>query len=512
MNNLFKLIVFFSLCSLQVYCFSQESKSKKIECTAQQLTHDASIAQDIQMLIGNVVFSHEGAICHCDTAYFNEKNNTIDAYGQNLIVYINDSITLQGNHIVYNGNTKIAVITKDTVVLTDQSTTLYTDKLTYNRNNNVAYFTTKGRIVSGNTTLISQQGWYYTQTNDAYFKDSVVLTSPQYLVHSDTLRYNTNSEIAYFLGPSTISSDDNYIFCEYGWYNTFTDVCQFEQNARMFNNTQCLSADTIWYDKEHDMGIARHNVAISDSTNNIVFYSHYAEYQKEKGFAYLIDSAVAVLIEQNDSLYLHGDEIWATFDTNQSLKYVHTYYNVRFYRHDIQGVCDSLSYNAIDSIIYMIGNPILWTGENQLIADTIEMYLQNGGIHKMHFINNSFVCADVFNEKNFNQIKGISMWADFIDNNLNTVFVEANAECLYYVQENDSSLIGIQKSLSAQMKIFFEDNEVSKIRMYRKVKGEMYPHDKLENTYLQGFLWLNTYRPIDKIDIFRQETYKFQMD
>ena len=57
------------------------------------------------------------------------------------------------------------------------------------------------------------------------------------------------------------------------------------------------------------------------------------------------------------------------------------------------------------------------------------------------------------------------------------------------------------------MRIFFEDNEVSQIRFYHQVKGEMYPEDKLPADKLNNFKWLNIYRPIDRFDIFRAEAY-----
>lgn len=507
MNKPTKLsvLLLLMLCSFSSFC--QENENTKIECKAKKLIYDAKIEKDVHMLVDQVVFTHEGAIGYCDTAYFNEKRNTITARGENLVIHVNDSVSLYGNFLIYDGETRTAFITKDTVVLTNESATLYTDTLIYNRNTGIAYYHTYGRLVSGNSTLKSQQGWYHTKTNDVYFKNDVVLTSPQYTIETDTLRYNTTTEIAYFLGPTTIHNDSNFMVCEYGWYNTYSDVCQFEKNARMYNNTQFLAADTIWYDREHDMGIAHGHVSIEDSTANIVLYSNYAEYQKEKNYAYLTDSAVAVLIQKDDSLFLHSNEIRAIFDTTQQLQYLFAFYGVRFYRDDLQGVCDSISYDATDSVVYMINFPILWSEGSQMKADTVKIFLKNGQIHQMHFINNSSVNQDVFQEEKFNQIRGTNMIVDFYNNNISTVFVDANAECLYYVQEDNKDLIGIQKSVSAQMRIFFENNEISKIRLYKQIKGEMYPLDKLPLDRLSGFIWLNQYRPTDKQDIFREDYY-----
>ncbi len=509
----FFIVILVCPISFVPYLLGQENTSaKKIECTAQRLVYDAEIKPNVQILYGNVEFSHEGAIGYCDTAYFHEKQNLIEAFGKNLNIHINDSVILFGNHLIYNGNTKQAVITKDTVVLTNGNTSLYTDKLIYDRIADVGFYNTHGRLVSGNSTLESVQGWYYTQTSEVYFKDSVVLTTPQYVVHSDTLMYNTQSEIAYFLGPTLIQSEDNFITCEYGWYNTFNNVCQFEKHAKLYNHTQCLQADTIWFDRDNDMGIARRNVLISDSTQNTLFSGHYAEYQQQKGYAYLIDSAVAVLIENNDSLFVHGQEMWLAFDTAQEIQSIQAYYNVRFFREDLQGVCDSLAYDALDSVIYLIGNPVLWSDKNQMKADTVKLYIKNQEISNMQFIMNASIFADVFEQEKFNQIKGINMWLDFQNNKIQQVFIDANAECIYYVQEDNGDLVGIQKSTSSQMRIFFEDNQVSMIRMYKNVKGNMYPENELTLPLLSNFIWLADFRPINKSDIFREDRYQAVKD
>ena len=134
-------------------------KGKKITCTANMLTHDGSINPDVQILIGNVRFEHEGAICYADTAFFNEAQNTIDAYGQNLVIHINDSVSLYGKHLQYNGHTRQAVIYHD-VRLTNETAVLYSDKLHYDRVTDVAYYNTGGRIENGESVLTSQQGWF----------------------------------------------------------------------------------------------------------------------------------------------------------------------------------------------------------------------------------------------------------------------------------------------------------------------------------------------------------------
>ncbi len=483
-----------------------KNKGKRIECTANILRYDASISPDIQILTGNVIFTHEGAICYADTALYNEKENIIEAFGKELIIHINDTVHLYGKYLTYNGNTKIFTIEED-VILSDEYSVLYTDKLTYFRNENYGFYINNGKIVNDSNTLTSQQGWYYTSSKDVYFKNNVLLTTPDYTVKTDTLQYNTKRKIAYFLTATSIYSDENTIYCEAGWYDTENDTYQFQKNAQINTKNQQINADTIWYDKKNEKAKAYHNIIIFDSVENAIVLGNYLDYNKEKNYAYITDSAIAVLIEKNDSLFIHADTLWAVLDSAENVEAVLAYHKVLFYRDDIQGSCDSLVYLAIDSIITMFTNPLIWFEDNQILADTIRLFIENKAIKEMHLINNSFICEDVFLEKKFNQIKGRNMFIYFKDNQINNVFVNADAECLYYVLDEMEELIGINNTISNQMQIYFLDNEVYSITFYEKVKGDMTPENEKKEVYLKDFIWLNQYRPKNKTDIFMQDFY-----
>lgn len=117
----------------------------------------------------------------------------------------------------------------------------------------------------------------------------------------------------------------------------------------------------------------------------------------------------------------------------------------------------------------MFTNPLVWFEKNQTLADTIRLFIENRKIKEMHLINNSFICEDVFLERKFNQIKGVDMFIYFKDNQIDNVFVDDKAECLYYVLDEIEELIGINSTTAKQMRIYFVDNEVSSITL-RKSK------------------------------------------
>ncbi len=53
------------------------------------------------------------------------------------------------------------------------------------------------------------------------------------------------------------------------------------------------------------------------------------------------------------------------------------FFKVRFYRFDLQGMCDSLVYEFNDSTISLYQEPILWSDENQLTAELIDIVTEN---------------------------------------------------------------------------------------------------------------------------------------
>ena len=55
---------------------------------------------------------------------------------------------------------------------------------------------------------------------------------------------------------------------------------------------------------------------------------------------------------------------------------------------------------------------------------------------------------------------------------------------------------------------FFEENEINLIRLYNNPKGKVYPLEQLDNEKLNGFIWLDEYRPKTKESIFENFIYK----
>lgn len=468
------------------------------------LKYDKNLGEKVQRLIGHVILKHDSTLLFCDSAYWHELTNSFEGFG-NVHIKASDTLNIYSDLLNYDGNTRIAEL-KNNVRLVESNATLFTEHLWYNRVHKIAYYLTGGKIVDTANILTSRKGYYYTDLQQAYFRDSVVLVNDNYTMQSDTLKYNTDTEVAWFLGPTIIVSDENLIYCENGWYDTKNDKSQFRQNAYMITKEQKLSGDSLYYDRQLEYGEARSNVALKDTVQDIVIYGQYAEFRKKAGYSFVTDSAVAVMIDKKDSLFLHSDTLWILFDTAQNAEYMLGYHHTRFFRNDLQGMCDSLVYNFLDSTIFLYKSPVLWSGKNQLTADSIHLAISNKQMDTLALIHSCFIISmdDTIHKNTFNQVKGKTMTGYFENNNLIGIRVYGNAESIFFVREDNGDLIGINKTTSNNMNIYLSENEVRMITPVKNVDAHMFPENEVpeEDRQLKGFIWIEDKRPIRIEDIF----------
>lgn len=478
-------------------------KPRKIRLVqADVMAYDKAMGDNVQRIIGNAVFEHDGAFLYCDSAHLNNVTNSVKAYSR-VHIKSSDTLNLYGDSLYYSGETRIAQVF-DNVKLIDNRTILTTNRLTFDRNTGIAYYLTGGHIVNDQNTLDSKRGYYHTNSKDFFFRDDVLLTNPDYVINCDTLQYNTQSKVSRFKGPTTIRGEETDIYAENGWYNTDTDIAEFEQNARIRNGDQELTGDSIYYERRNGFGEAFNNIMVIDTVQNLIATGQYARYLKQLGYTLITDRPEVMMPDKNDTLFLHADTLKATFDSAQKTKEIFAYYRVKFYRTDLQGMADSLIYKFSDSTMRMLGKPALWTEGNQMTSDSIHVLTAHEKVQELRLFNNAFIIASDTLGTGFNQIKGRNMNSYFIDNELVKIVVTGNAESLYWVREDDGSLTGINKAYSSNMIIRLRDKKIKQIVPIEKPNAVLYPENELSpgELLLKDFHWLNNQRPKSRQDIF----------
>jgi hypothetical protein len=318
--------------------------------------------------------------------------------------------------------------------------------------------------------------------------------------------YNTITERVNFYGNTHIISDSTHIYCENGWYNTKTDQTLLTNRARMVNGSSVLEGDTLFYDRRLGEGTATMNVVFRDTIESILLRSNSGIFHQTDSSIIATDSAVFITWDATDSLYLHGDTLFSRKDTILGRE-VKVYHNVRFYRADLQGVCDSLYYSESDSLMKMYLNPCLWSDSTQMSADYIQFLTDKGHIIELLMRKNAFI-ASHYDADDYQQVKGDLMRGYFDNNELHLMKVLGSAETVYFIEDENGGKTGINKSKSSAIDMHFEEKEVSAIDMKGSPLGTIYPHRELssEQRKLSGFLWQGLIRPMSPTDVFRNDS------
>ncbi len=460
---------------------------------------------DVQRLIGHVKMRHDSAYFFCDSAYFYQKTNSFNAY-QNVHIIVNDSVEIFSDLLDYDGNTRFAEFF-DHVKLIDDSTTLYTEYLTYDRNLHLASYPDSATTVRGDKTLKSHYGYYRDRLKEFSFFENVEVYSPKYQMYTDTLFYNTSIEKMWFQGPTTIINKENVLEGTHGYYLVNEDHVHLYQRPYMHNETQQMWSDSIFYDRTRGLAQAYDRVDMIDTSYKVIMRGDYVEMWENKGLSFATDSAYAISYDGGDSLYIHGDTLFMYFDKQkEEAEKLIARRNVRFFKSDMQGKCDTLTYLKADSTIQMRVAPILWAEDSQLTGVDIDIKLKDHNVDWVLQKGNAFIISQDSIE-GFNQIKGQDILSKFRDGNIHQVNVDGDkAETIYWIRDDDGGTIGIDVANSETMVIEMENQSVSIIKSFKNIDETMYPEKDLNESsrYLPGFKWHDEARPRDKDDIFRR--------
>lgn len=461
------------------------------------------------LLSGNVKVNHDGIVLTCNKAYFFRNENYIKAFG-NVQLVQGDTLFLNSKYAEYNGNMRRAFASGD-AYMSSPDATLNTDTINFDRNTQEVYYNSPGTIVNKDNTLKSKSGRYYVEQKKFQFLTAVTITNPQYVIKSNHLDYYSNSGHSYLLGPSTITSKNNYIYTEKGFYDTKKNLAHFLRKSYIKYDDRLIEGDSLYYDRNREFASATRNVKITDSINRAIIKGHYGEVFKKKDSMFVTKRALAINFVDNDSVYIHGKRLMVTGKEGDRI--IRAYNNVRFLKKDMSGKCDSIHSSSKNSLTKLIGNPILWNGENQITGDVIHLIGNNTTkkIDSLKVLNNTFLVSKDTLGTGFNQVKGLNLYGKFLDGKLHDVDIVKNAEVIFYMRNNENELIGINKNISSRINMILDNNAIETITFFNQVDGDIYPEADLpENARkLRGLVWRADERIFKKEDLFTDEENEY---
>jgi lipopolysaccharide export system protein LptA len=385
----------------------------------------------------------------------------------------------------------------------NRKTTLTTDSLNYDRLANLSYYYTGGKIKDQLNTLTSIWGQYSPATKEALFKKKVHLINKNFILDSDTLKYNTKTSVANIVGPTHILyNKETDIFTNRGWYNTSTErMMLLDRSLVKHKDGKTMVGDTIFYDKKMKYAEGFKWVQLNDTVQKSTLVGNYVNYDEIKKIGMATDSAILVDWSSKDTMYVHADTLYTSKDSIYEV--ARGFYHVRMFRNDVQGLCDSLAYSARDSVLNMFGEPVIWTDNNQLSGEFIQTFSKNKKVERIH-IQGAAMAVQHQDSIFYNQLSGKEMIAYLDSGQLKKVHVKGNGETIYYPRdEKDSTLVGVNKTQSSFVTMYFKNKKVNRILLTSASTGTMYPLLQLkgDDLYMKNFFWLDDQRPMKKEDV-----------
>jgi lipopolysaccharide export system protein LptA len=465
---------------------------------------------------GNVYFIKSGVKITCDRAV-QFPNKRVLATG-NLVIN-RDGSKLYGSEMDFDKPNDLAIITSNTGIVrivTKDGVVLKAPVVNYRLNKGEMSFSGGGVIESDDAIIEGEFGFYDDNSGKANLTKDVQVHHPDYLAIADSVVYDKNAKKVTVLGKSVFWHKDGMLTCKKGTYHEPSKTFTLFSNSYALSKDNQVWADSIVYHKKKELLYLGHNICLLDTANHGALLGDYGFVDRNREYAFMTKKAAAVTFQpKEDSLFLRADTLKVynihnrKVTTKDSLiRFAKALHHVRFFRTDIQGVCDSLVYTTKDSVMYMHGVPLIWNEQNQISADSISIFSKNQKVDRAEMVLNSFI-AQKETDKYFNQIKGRSMIAYFKDNKISRVDVKGNGQTVYFVK--DSTVIkGVNLATSSGIGINLSEGKVENMVFRVKPESNMFPLEKVEESQLKlkGFKWAPDNRPLTRMDITQKQVRK----
>lgn len=466
-------------------------------------------------LVGHVQLKHDEALMNCDSAVLDIDANYLTAYGR---VHINDADTVDvwGDFLEYFGDQKLGRLTGNTV-MRDKTMILTAPEFLYNTDTEVGSFTGGGRMVKDSTVMLANSGYYYHKTNEALFYGKVVLKDKKNTMYADSMRYNSAKEIVYFISKTTIIDEDSSVIeTNSGYYDTKKEKAYFAKGTEIKSESTTISADEIEYDSQLNEAKAKGNVVWRDTAEDVILLSQRTFYDEDSSFVLATGDPLLLTIddEENDTLFLSADtlqsmKLYGEPDSNgraDTVRVTYAYHHVKMSQKDVSAVCDSLAYSSLDSTFRLYQHPVLWMDSTQISGDSMHILIRNENIDHISIFGNAFI-AQLVDSTVFNQVKGKQIEAYIEAEKLKRVEVDANAESIYFIQDDDSAYVGANQSESGNITVYFDKDDIQRIVLTTAPSADFTPMKLIqpETKRLAGFHWDWEKKPRDRWDVIRNK-------
>ncbi len=508
-------------------------------------------------LRGNVVLINRRQQLFTDSLKYNLQTRLATYEGGALIT---DGATQLSSHKGYYFLREKEVFFRDSVVVVDTAFRLRADTLRYNTQQKTVFFLGPTLITTDSSQIYCEDGYYDTDNGEALFAQRAQYRKGEQTALADSIFFEGATETYLLSGNARVAEGARITTGDRIRYREKDDAYEVEGRSYISDPPQVLQADKVNFDNQQGRGIAAGNVVWQDTSADVTVnagianYDNVSDYLKAyngprgrpllitelEGDSFFLASdtlvayqevvspqAVVDSVMSSDSLKtlvdtlvghpldslpgsvaadtlgpLPDDTLTTTAPTDRlaapadTARLLLAHSDVRIFKSDLQAICDSLAYHSVDSVFRLYYDPVMWSDTSQFSADTIYIFLKEEKIDRIELLGNAFILNSpdfVY----FNQIKGRTITAFFKNEELDHMYVNGNAEVVYYALDEEDAYVGVNKSVCSEMMVYFQEQEVARIRCLVQPTSVLNPmrgtdHEALK---LKGYCWRNANRP-----------------
>ena len=420
---------------------------------------------------------------------FTQQNKLITVIGDSLVGKV---INGESTREVY-GN----------VVLTQGDVVITCDKAIQFISRNDAELIGNVVVKKDTLTIKTPRGFYYGDLAKTKSNAGIYLDDKKVILTADSGEYFFNEDRAFFESKVKLYDTTTTL--------TSNELTYFQQQNRavaigdvvIFDGENEIIADTLEHFRNTKITFAFSNVRLVNLKNNSEIYGEHLEDYRERGYS-IID--LKPLFIQVDTTYIENK------DSTKEMKLDTLFIKSRImeaYRDSAQRffAIDSVSilksefastndltifYREEDKIITekineTANQPILWQENSQLTGDSITIYLDDNNINQLDVDGTSFMLSqnETYLER-YDQTSSAQIKIFFTNNKITRAEFYGNVYSIYYMYDGETAN-GLTKSNSAETTVLFEDNKVTEVKLYKNPASEYYPEKQVngnEKSYL----------------------------
>ncbi|PCJ82696.1 MAG: hypothetical protein COA49_01140 [Bacteroidetes bacterium] len=410
-------------------------------------------------LIGNVKLGLEDAVLTCDSAYRFEDGR-FEVFS-NVHIIESSGIEVWADYAVLDPEVDAVEISGD-VRFIHEEFSIECPALVYDLESKLVSYNQRAEIVEGNRVLSSDNGVYSSNTDRLYAGGEVDIIENDDHIISDSLAIDRNDKTLILFKRSTLKIEGAIIKCDKGNYNGRLEKGWFAGHASMEDEGGYLAGDSIVVSRNDEEGTAWGNITVRDSSGAMTIFGDYA---KRTNNYDLVEGELVRLIniEEGDTLKMNSRNLVR----EDNMLYV--FGGVVFEQGDFSGLGDSLSWDRNSNEIWLLGEPVVWSDEDEMTGDTVKMTLKENRPELMKLMGHANVLSPS-NDSLDHQISGRDLDAVFKGGELSLVDVSGNGTIQYYSTDNED-IVSLNRASCAHIRIVFLDGSVSRITLLNNPEG-----------------------------------------